>query len=81
MEVWVSDSLGDNDTGNGTELHPYKTIQKGVDEVAVGGTVKIKAGIYDEGERAGGQHTNRVVDGHRVLVRGRGLRFRVRLHD
>ena len=49
-EVWVSDERGNDATGNGTYEQPYKTIQKGVDEVDAGGTVKIQAGIYGVGE-------------------------------
>ena len=49
-EVWVSDSRGNDATGNGNYNSPYKTIQKGVDEVDAGGTVKILRGTYGEGE-------------------------------
>ena len=69
-EVWVSDTEGNNETGNGTEGNPYKTIQKGVDEVAKNGTVKIKAGIYDEGVRYGGSHTNRVAITKKCILEG-----------
>ena len=71
-EVWVSDSLGsDDDTiADGTEQHPYKTIQKGVNVVATGGTVKIKAGVYDEGESLAGSVSNRVNITKRVTLEG-----------
>lgn len=35
-EVWVCDGTGSDETGLGTSLSPFKTIQKGVDAVAVG---------------------------------------------
>ena len=69
-EVWVSDSEGDNETGNGTEGNPYKTIQKGISEVAKNGTVKIKAGVYDEGETYAGSHSNRVNLTKKVTLEG-----------
>ena len=47
--------------GDGTEANPFNTIQKGIDTVAVGGTVKIMAGTYDYDEQFDGTHTNRVI--------------------
>ena len=71
-EVWVSASLGsDDDTiADGTEQHPYKTIQKGISMVATDGTVKIKAGVYDEGETLAGSVSNRVNITKRVTLEG-----------
>ena len=71
-EVWVSDSLGSDDdsVADGTEQHPYKTIQKGVNMVATDGTVKIKAGVYDEGETSAGSVSNRVNITKRVTLEG-----------
>ncbi|MDD5489446.1 MAG: Ig-like domain-containing protein [Candidatus Moranbacteria bacterium] len=45
--VYVDES---NTTGNefGTEAYPFKTIQKGIDSVATGGTVNVAAGTYEE---------------------------------
>jgi len=43
--VWVCADTGD-DTNVGTEAEPFATIQKGIDEVAAGGTVNVKAGTY-----------------------------------
>ena len=61
-EVWVSDERGNDATGAGTFESPYKTIQKGVDEVDANGTVKILRGVYGAGEEHfAGSHTNRVV--------------------
>ena len=70
-EVWVSDERGNDATGAGTYDSPYKTIQKGVDEVDSGGTVKILRGIYGEGEEhfAAG-HTNRVVISKSITLDG-----------
>jgi parallel beta-helix repeat protein len=48
-EVWVDDS-GPScpDTGNGTQAYPYCKIQTGIDNVAPGGTVHVRAGNYTE---------------------------------
>ena len=70
-EVWVSDARGNDATGAGTYESPYKTIQKGVDEVDAGGTVKIQAGTYGSGEEHFGvNHTNRVVIGKSITLEG-----------
>ena len=70
-EVWVSDARGNDATGAGTYEQPYKTIQKGVDEVDAGGTVKIEAGTYGAGEEHFGvNHTNRVVIGKSITLEG-----------
>ena len=70
-EVWVSDARGNDATGAGTYEQPYKTIQKCVDEVDAGGTVKIEAGTYGAGEEHFGvDHTNRVVIGKSITLEG-----------
>ena len=71
-EVWVSDARGNDATGAGTYDSPYKTIQKGVDEVDAGGTVKIQAGTYGIGEEHfADSHTNRVlISGKSVTLDG-----------
>ena len=71
-EVWVSDSLGsdDEEVADGTEQNPYKTIQKGISKVATGGTVKIMAGVYDEGETLAGSCSNRVNITKKVILDG-----------
>ena len=76
-DVYVSDERGNDTTGNGSYLQPYKTIQKGVDEAAAGDTVKIQAGTYGLGEEhfwsnASGStaHTNRVVIGKSITLEG-----------
>lgn len=51
--VYVDRTNGSDLTGDGTSEHPYATIQKGVDEVAASGTVRVLPGIYDEGEKLG----------------------------
>ena len=71
-EVWVSDELGsdDDEIADGSEDYPYKTIQKGIDAVADGGTVYVKAGIYDEGETYAGNTSNRVNITKKVIIEG-----------
>ena len=58
--------------GDGTEENPFNTIQAGVDNVAVGGTVKIMAGTYDYGEQVYNGHANRVVISKKVILDGVG---------
>ena len=70
-EVWVSDLRGSDATGNGTYDSPYKTIQKGVDEVDANGTVKLLRGIYGEGEEHwDGSQTNRVLITKKLTLEG-----------
>ncbi|MEM2122284.1 MAG: DUF1565 domain-containing protein [Candidatus Bathyarchaeia archaeon] len=45
-EVWVAPTGSDSNPG--TQEQPFKTIQKGVDSVATGGTVHVAAGKYNE---------------------------------
>ena len=44
-KLFVDDNS--SDTNPGTQTTPFKTIQKGIDEVS-GSTVNIAAGTYDE---------------------------------
>jgi hypothetical protein len=44
--VYVSDSTGSDESGTGTIESPFKTIQKGLNNVATGGAVNVAAGIY-----------------------------------
>jgi len=46
--VYVSAASGDDDFNGGTWSYPFKTIQKGVDEVQASGTVNVSAGTYNE---------------------------------
>lgn len=41
---WADCSTGDDDSGDGTESSPYRTIEKALTEVGSGGTVYLKAG-------------------------------------
>ena len=74
--VWVKADRSAFETqgvvGDGTEANPFNTIQKGVDTVAVGGTVKIMAGTYDYDEHVHNGHTNRVVISKKVTIDGVG---------
>jgi parallel beta-helix repeat protein len=48
-EVWVDDTGSScPDTGSGTQEDPYCKIQTGIDNVAPGGTVHVRAGEYTE---------------------------------
>ena len=44
--VYVSNSSGSDDAGNGSYSKPFKTIQKGLDNVSPGGIVSFEAGAY-----------------------------------
>ena len=70
-DVYVSAERGDDIAGTGSYEQPYRTIQKGVDEVEAGGTVKILRGTYGIGEEHfGNNHTNRVVIGKSITLEG-----------
>lgn len=45
--MWADAALGDDETGNGSEENPYKTLEKAFVEVGEGGTVYLKAGLYE----------------------------------
>jgi hypothetical protein len=45
QEIYVSINTG-NDSGNGTEQSPYKTINRGIQDVLPGGTVYVMGGEY-----------------------------------
>ena len=74
-EVWVDKSEGNDLTGDGTSVSPYATIQKGVDEVDAGGTVWVRPGTYDTGERADATGTsNRVYITKSLCLNATGSR-------
>ena len=45
QEIYVSVNNG-NDSNNGSEQSPYKTINRGIQDVIAGGTVYVMNGIY-----------------------------------
>lgn len=45
--VYVSPS-GNDETGNGSQVNPFLTIQKGIEVAPAGGTVNVAAGTYVE---------------------------------
>lgn len=70
-EVWVDDDA-DEAEADGSEEHPYTTIQDGINAVAVGGTVNVAAGVYDKGEVYARSHSNRVSITKKVFLEGAG---------
>lgn len=51
QEIYVNANTGD-DSGDGSEQFPYKTINRGIQDVVAGGTVYVMDGIYTD-ESAG----------------------------
>jgi len=64
-EVWVA-TTGD-DSNPGTQDRPFRTIQKGVDSVATGGTVHVAAGAYKENINIGKSLILKAVSGRPVI--------------
>ncbi|MGI6097000.1 MAG: right-handed parallel beta-helix repeat-containing protein, partial [Dethiobacteria bacterium] len=60
-EVWVDASA--EEPGDGSESSPFATIQEGINEVAAGGMVKVKAGTYTESVTVNKALTLESVDG------------------
>src|SRR3989344_1578306 len=46
--VYYVDSTGGNDANPGTQLQPWRTIQKAANTVVAGDTVLIRGGVYNE---------------------------------
>ena len=66
-EIWLSPD-GDDDNGDGTEEHPYQTLQKGRDAATTDYTfVHCKGGTYDKGGSFYWGVTNRVYIGTRAV--------------
>ena len=67
-EVWLDPEEGNDVSGNGTEEHPYQTLQKGRDAVVADYTfVYCKKGNYDKGGSFYWGVTNRVYIGTRAV--------------
>jgi hypothetical protein len=48
--VFVDSAIGDDDTGTGSPVRPYRTITEGLRNAISGQTVQLAAGTYTEGE-------------------------------
>jgi len=46
VDIWVS-TTGSDETGDGSEGNPYRTVQKGLNEASTGEVVGLKNGTYD----------------------------------
>ena len=69
-----------NDSGPGTELQPWRTIQKACTAATPGSTVFIRGGIYNEkvtlsvsGNATNGFVTFRNVEGETAILDGAGI--------
>ena len=70
--LYVSDSGGSDDDGNGTAAHPYKTIQKAIDKASTDYVIHVAQGDYDSNYAVVGSATNRINVNKTVLIRGAG---------
>ena len=61
FNYYIDGVAGDDTTGSGTQLRPWKTIQKGADNTAPGDTVNVKGGITYTGSTSCGGLGNTVV--------------------
>ncbi|NLZ55888.1 MAG: DUF1565 domain-containing protein [Clostridiaceae bacterium] len=57
-EAWVS--VNGDDSNDGSEASPFKTIQKGVDSIADDGTVHLKSGTFEMSTRVNVTDRNNV---------------------
>ena len=53
LYIYVSASSGDDGTGDGSESHPYKTIQKAINDIpynlnGYNGVILVSGGVYNE---------------------------------
>lgn len=71
--LYVHPSLGNDETGDGTEDNPYRTIQAAHDSSSGSRTViRAAEGEYTEGSKEAGGFTNRVAVTRNVRVIGAG---------
>ena len=59
-ELWLDPEKGSDTEGDGTEEHPYETLQKGVSAGTDNTFVYCKKGTYSKGSTSGGGIGNRV---------------------
>lgn len=62
--VWLDPTNGSDDTGDGSKVNPYQTLQKGFDVVSTSGfsgIIYCKKGVYDKGETESIGRKNRLV--------------------
>ena len=62
-DIYVSDTRGHDDTGNGSYTNPYKTISKGITEVHADGRVHIENGTY-----IGNDNKNIAIDKNLTII-------------
>jgi len=73
--IWADAENGSDETGDGTEQNPYKTLQRAVDaQTRNYAIICAKPGTYDEGGKEANGLFNRVVttyaSGRETLIRG-----------
>ncbi len=82
MTLWVDAVNGDDDTGEGTELVPFQTIQRGIDEADFKDTVLVLPGTYDKIKFDGKRLVVKSLDGpHATTIQGQGIDTLVIIDD
>lgn len=64
--VFVDSAMGDDISGIGSVLHPFRTITKGIEEATMNQTVFVGEGTYYDGEEFP------LTPGYKVTVQGKG---------
>lgn len=69
-EIHVDAATGDDDSGDGSSAHPFRTIHRGIQQADVGDVVHVGPGTYDA---AGGEHFP-IRPGFGVTIQGTEIR-------